>query len=286
MQGPAHDVTVNVPVNADIPEGQQDAAHHELMLNEFDQLFLHANNEHYHRRLFLMSRQKEGEGLLAWHSRCRTLFMRGYPDLTADQVNASVDLRDHFMCNMRHAENGRATWLRQPATYQAALTEASMVEGASLTFDTRRGGGHKLLAIAGVRDGGRREGPSLDDVQCYNCEGWGHFQRDCRKTSKWMGQKRSGQGRVTKKGRDKGRDGRAERDSRPSQAGGSRWKNRKMQTKRDGRKRRFMAAMEEMIGALNGDDTETSGSEEDEDAAGEMSDESFHEEQDEEDSGN
>ena len=92
------------------------------LLALYEARFLPAAAGDMARVQFRTACQKEAESILQWHTRVRELFTRSYP---AEPLEASVQLRDQFILGLSESKIKEYTWDSHPATFAAALANAS-----------------------------------------------------------------------------------------------------------------------------------------------------------------
>ncbi len=97
-----------------------DAADYNLLLDAYEARFLPPAASDVLRVQFQKAMQREGETVLAWHSRLCHLFTRAYPHLNAAAVQASPDLKDRFILGLSDAKVWENTWNRRPADCMTA----------------------------------------------------------------------------------------------------------------------------------------------------------------------
>ena len=87
------------------------------------------------------ARQREDEPVIEWHARLRTLYERAYPNKTAAETEADIDLKHRFILGLADDAARERVWYHRPADYSAALADADNVVQ----------GGHILRMAAGVK---------------------------------------------------------------------------------------------------------------------------------------
>ena len=74
---------------------------------------------------FHISRQLANKTILEWHARCRSLYMRGYPNNNARGTgDAGILLRERFTRGLESNAICKYIWDQSPAEYAAMLTAA------------------------------------------------------------------------------------------------------------------------------------------------------------------
>ncbi len=220
-----------IPLPAGAPAGAvADAADYNLLLDAYEARFLPPAASDVLRVQFQKAMQREGETVLAWHSRLRHLFTRAYPHLNAAAVQASPDLKDRFILGLSDAKVRENTWNRRPADYMTAYLDASNLTAGEVVLHGREadpfapppvkkeigqlgedGEGTNALR-AGTKKSGQR------GIECHRCHKTGHMAKECwapapagkpgrgGRGGQRSGRGRGGGGRVGKSG-DGGRRG-------------------------------------------------------------------------------
>ena len=167
---------------SDIPTDQPGLTCAQL-LQAYDRRFLPEAQTRFAVITFENAKQEETETELEWHTRLRELFVRAYP---GDNMETSAILINHFI---RHLKNPRILdhcYMVNPATYNAALTEATNKAAANAMINymgggkmTGTGGAFNLNAINRTLEG------------CWTCGSDDHFQRTCPKRKQLSGRQSS-----------------------------------------------------------------------------------------------
>ena len=92
------------------------------------------------RRVYRQAAQLEDETISQWHSRLRALATRAYPHRTPAQMETNSDLIHHFVEKLTNSTIMEAVLNTNPATYAAALTEATSRMGHHLCAKAARTG--------------------------------------------------------------------------------------------------------------------------------------------------
>lgn len=159
-----------------------------------EERFLPAAQTDMVRVSFRSACQGENETVLAWHSRCRTLFVRAFPD---DALDTSAHVIDQFVLGLVQPEVKAKVWESRPPTFTAALTTANnktaaMAILAATCLTGARGGKREMNAINsfGNRTGGQAGQAAASGTTavstpgsrpCWFCKTPGHFKKDCNK---------------------------------------------------------------------------------------------------------
>jgi hypothetical protein len=140
---------------------------------------------------FADASQLDGENLLQWHARVRSLFIRAYPNEAAGAED-NVHLIDKFIVGCGDEAVKEYTHLQGPATYAAALTAAhnqaatksvlaASRAGMSTAYKANRGKtGQGLFALNGGYQPGFQQ-KELDSriKACYFCKDPSHLRDAC-----------------------------------------------------------------------------------------------------------
>ncbi len=124
------------------------------------------------RQMFLGSRQREDETLVAWHTRLITLYRRSDPD---QDMEASRELLERFVLGLAHPLVRERTFDAQPATMTDALAVASQ-KLATLASVGADKAAHNMANRMGIHSVGDDKRPPL---RCYLCDSPEHLKRDC-----------------------------------------------------------------------------------------------------------
>ena len=143
-----------------------------------------------------ITRQKEGEPLLVWHSRVRDLYMRAHPTANWDLDKTLIDT---FCLGIRHNDVRRTTWELRPATFSDALTAALNKASAMMVLDSHTGvvpSGRASrfeapgLFASAAPEGGAEPAQRQSELRCYGCQRLGHARKDCRSKPAGTAEKR------------------------------------------------------------------------------------------------
>lgn len=216
MTGVAKQRTAAIPINdgllAAVGNNPADAANVQALLDAYEAVFVVAAESDLARSNFLAARQGSEESLLDWHSRLRQLYQRAHPNLNPGQIDASRDLREAFMENMKDARIGKDIWRRRPANYQQALEWASDAAAVELIFQKKQTDLNALNALNALNQTASRNVAAMRDPftgVCWNCGGVGHKRGQCSQPSQGGGfpMSRGSGGRRGGRGRGRGRGG-------------------------------------------------------------------------------
>ena len=166
------------------------------LLLAYDRIFLPEAGGQLARSLFKQARQRaEGEDILAWHSRLRTLFQRSDPHVDTE---TSRDLIEQFVQGLVNRDVRDRTYNDFPQTYTQALHYATQRHAALIVLQGqghghRRVGDPDIFAMSANPSGEAGEGGDIHAVwgRCYLCNDTGHFRRDCPKRSQQKDKKGS-----------------------------------------------------------------------------------------------
>ena len=193
MTGAAAIYVEDIPINDEIVAPAVDCADYQQLLDLYQDRFMPRAAVDHLRAVLKSAKQHENEGVVAWHQRARSLYMRAYPDATAAEVAVNSDVIDTFVFGLTDIEVRRRVWHEHPRTYTAALTAAQNAcsgqlmpalqdPGSSRTTSSANLPELGALGTVGAIDGAA--GPSrqvgqLGGRQCWECGRAGHIQRHC-----------------------------------------------------------------------------------------------------------
>ena len=146
------------------------------------------------RQQFLCAKQREDEGLTAWHTRLASLYRRSDP--TADH-QLSRELRERFILGIAHPVVRERTHDANPANMAECLTVASdkFATIAAVGADRQAHALANRMGINNLQSTGngnweaRRTSSSM--LKCYICNSAEHLKRDCPKNSAPKGRKKA-----------------------------------------------------------------------------------------------
>ena len=162
------------------------------------------------------AKQLPAENVLTFHTRCRRLFMRAYPNTLPDELNASRSLIRKFISGLLSVETQRYVYRQSPTTFAQALELAQADEMSMLAIADSVDRVEKKVASLDL-DGamtvqamGEAGKPSSDFVKrCYfpDCGSTAHLVRDCPKRKAAYGYFQKQRNTRNTRGRGRGRGG-------------------------------------------------------------------------------
>ena len=161
MEGDAYDAAFGIPTQGHSLEE---------VLALYRRKFVPASASDVAIASFDSCKQRPEETLMQWHSRCRVLFVRAYPEVA--EANRSRNLIKQFCLGLRKYSLLHHMLTNRPAEYDAAL-DAAQDFSASLQLMPARAR-ESLGLNAMVADDGPTDGP-----ECYECHEIGHIRRNC-----------------------------------------------------------------------------------------------------------
>ena len=187
------------------------------LLDLYQARFLPAAETDLCRVALRHARQTEGENILEWHTRCRALYARAYPNRGADEI----ELQDQFKLGLYNKKIREATWEARPLTYTECLTAAHNKAASKAILEAHanpRGEVKQEPGLHAFGGGGYPErkppGGSGSRGGCNYCGVEGHYKRECRKYTKALQDldenapaKKKGQGEGEKKKKWAGKGG-------------------------------------------------------------------------------
>lgn len=193
ISGLAKTYVEHIPIGADGPVALVQPV--QALITAYDNCFVTLAAGDIARAEVRKSQQNEGEPIIAWHARARSLWVRAYPALTAAQLDANRDLIEHFLMGIANSYVRTRAWETRPMTYVAALATASNMDASRIMQESRHPspslGGRPSPALhamtlpqdaqsdssARVQAMGEASKRSLE---CYFCGKPGHVFRECR----------------------------------------------------------------------------------------------------------
>jgi hypothetical protein len=161
---------------------EEDLQTRDAMLAQIESLFLPTSAGTEARSLFNESEQGPDEDVQSWHSRCRCLFERGYPDV--ENRETSRNLIDRFCHNLHDAPVRKATCFSIHDTYTAALQQAQHHNTMNVMHSqkkaTKKAALNALTAAAALNNMGNPKSKVKETRTCYNCDKIGHLSSECR----------------------------------------------------------------------------------------------------------
>ena len=160
------------------------------LLDAYEARFITQASSDMARVTFIKAKQKNEETILQWHTRTRELFVRAYPNQVID---TSRTLIDQFILGLHNPKIIEHVWDRRPATFSAALEEASnkvaslaVIANRSHAGSTGASGGVHIKQEPGIhafsRDNrfDKKKTPNKKtDRACWNCDQKGHLIANC-----------------------------------------------------------------------------------------------------------
>jgi excinuclease UvrABC ATPase subunit len=121
---------------------------------------------------FQTAAQMDGEQIVVWHARLRTIFERAFP---GKNIQNSRLLINKFVLKLSDSNIRQWTHRANPATYNAAMTAASNEAASQSILAHEAGSGGKgNFAINAFGSGGRRSA-------CHGCGSYNHHIAECTK---------------------------------------------------------------------------------------------------------
>ena len=111
---------------------------------------------------FSTAEQHAEETILAWHARCRALFIISRPQ-EADVEN-NRDLLDRFIIGLLNRQVATKTWERRPDTYAEALNDSTNAAAGILIFANRPTPGPQMKTEPGLLAMGQGQGRARGDA--------------------------------------------------------------------------------------------------------------------------
>ena len=231
MTGMAATYVEDIPIGDAFVAPATDCEDYNLLLDLYQDRFMPRAAVDHLRAVLKSATQHENEGVVAWHQRARSLYMRAYPDATPAQVAVNSDVIDTFVFGLADLEVRRRVWHEHPRNYAAALTSAQNACSGQLMPALQGPGGRgassaglpELGALGATETGGsgplRPPRPAVGQMGgegCWRCGGRDHIQRFC--TAKVPSRPSNFRGG---RGGQRGRNGRGRRGgSRGGRVGG------------------------------------------------------------------
>ena len=162
------------------------------------------------------AKQLPAENVLAFHSRCRRLFLRAYPTTLPDVLNTSRSLIRKFISGLMSVETQRYVYRQTPETFNDALTMAQADEMSMLAVADSVDRVEKKVAslnldgsmtVQAMGEAGKSSSDSVRRCFFPDCGSTAHLVKDCpkRKAAYSYFQKR--QSNRNARGRGRGRGG-------------------------------------------------------------------------------
>ena len=162
------------------------------------------------------AKQLPAENVLTFHSRCRRLFLRAYPNTLPDALNGSRSLIRKFISGLMSVETQRYVYRQSPETFNNALELAQADEMSMLAVADSLDKAEKKVAslnldgsmtVQAMGDAGK---PSSDSVRrCFfpDCGSTAHLVKDCPKRKAAYGYFQKQRSTRNARGRGRGRGG-------------------------------------------------------------------------------
>ena len=162
------------------------------------------------------AKQLPAENVLTFHSRCRRLFLRAYPNTLPDELNASQSLIRKFISGLISVETQRYVYRQSPDTFNGALEMAQADEMSMLAIADSVDRVEKKVASLNLEGSmtiqamGETGKPSSDSVRrCFfpDCGSTAHLVKDCPKRKAAYGYFQKQRSTRNARGRGRGRGG-------------------------------------------------------------------------------
>ncbi len=160
MEGAAHRAVSDI-------NWETEGATVDALLDLYEARFLPAAAGDLAREEFKGTVQKEGEELLAWHTRLRELHHRAYPAVVQ---NTDRDLISQFCLGIADAKVRERVYDVRPATYADALVHAQNKAAAAAVLARQAAGGVQV----------KQEPINAFSIRCEFCEQVGHRKMECK----------------------------------------------------------------------------------------------------------
>lgn len=180
MKGPAakavNDIAVEDPPGG--PPAGGVALTYAAVEASYEARFLTAAASDQARADFQVAAQQPEETMLAWHGRCRELFLRAFPTANANGGATGQMLKDRFVMGVEVRAVREFLWDQRPNTYVDCLTVAQTKEATLRLMEE----GKKKPSMNAV---GTSSGKTtFSDNRCFFCSQEGHQQRNCPQLDK------------------------------------------------------------------------------------------------------
>lgn len=197
MTETAMNLTSNVPLNAEVPAGANDADAVAELLDEYEACFLPPAASDMAQAQVKSAKQTENEDVQRWHSRVTLLYRRAYPALTQQQLQDSQDLRGLFILGIADAHIRERVHEARPNNLNAALTSAVNLAATRMLMHPLRSWDHPVtanadptaaikrepgtFAMSGPQPGryNRQSAEAKPAGKCHICGRSNHYMRDC-----------------------------------------------------------------------------------------------------------
>ena len=203
ISGTAHVYVGHIPSGVIAGQAVADYAN---LLDEYEAFFLPASASNLARQEVKNASQDEGESILHWHGRLRSLYQRANPQLTAQQLHEDRNLIATFIDGLVDGETIRFTLQANPENYGAALTTANNSFSAAA--------GHRRALAIKTEPANNSIGAitkASKDRPCNTCGSSSHWAADCTRNRSSKGPRDGGRrhNQRGKFGRGRGRGARS-----------------------------------------------------------------------------
>jgi len=129
---------------------------------------------------FLQARQMTDETILAFHARCRELFLRAYPGEPTEGMGLAKSLRRVFVWGLTSQKISVYVWDRRPETYSDCLQKAQeKYSTEQLCKEIKKAGLHAIPGPPGEEKVAFPPKSSGQKGTCHGCGNPGHYIRQC-----------------------------------------------------------------------------------------------------------
>jgi hypothetical protein len=158
----------------DIDAGADDMTKEDLF-ELWEERFLPATAGKEARSVFTKATQHEGESVLMWHTRLRSMFHRAHPQMDNAEREASAELMDKFASGLANPQVRFILEGSDPVSFADALATAQrFAQAAQNTGGLQFNGNSK-----GIRKLNAMDLPQEDKRRCWQCGKPGHIQANC-----------------------------------------------------------------------------------------------------------
>ena len=177
-----------------------------------DKVYLNPAGIEFYKATFKQAVRNPQETLIQWHTRCRELYLRAYPE--DDEFDQDPDLKDKFVLQIRDrtlstqlkASDGYDKW-----TFTDVLTRAQRIHGSALIVHHAYGGRavnqESIQSLDQIINTPQDKQPSLNAIstpkpgfsrkqlKCYHCGKDGHVVNECSLNQKTIDRIRADPGK-------------------------------------------------------------------------------------------
>jgi len=177
-----------------------------------DKVYLNPAGIEFYKATFKQAVRNPQETLIQWHTRCRELYLRAYPE--DDEFDQEPDLKDKFVLQIRDrtlstqlkASDGYENW-----TFTDVLTRAQRIHGSALIVHHAYGGRavnqESIQSLDQIINTPQDNPPSLQAIptqkpglnrkqlKCYHCGKDGHVVNECSLNQKTIDRIRADPGK-------------------------------------------------------------------------------------------